>query len=225
MNKALKTILFRLIICLGCLLLFLTNSVGDHQPVTPIKVVILGPSMHCATTSTDEIRLGVCIKKAFEKVELNVEFYKAEKFCKNLYPWFERSTAPKSYEALGELLNRPLIKKRIEEVGVQYLITWTGRTNEEPVKGPIFCGGGPGGAGCFGYGQQERRTELSATVWDLQKITTKSSVKEIEVGKNIWIGFALPLPIIAATENPACMDLVSKIVPLLNYAKTIELQE
>jgi hypothetical protein len=225
MNKALRTTLFRLTICTGSLLLFATESGGDQQPVNPIKVVILGPSMHCATASIDEIRLGECIEKALEKAELNVELYKVENFCKNLYPWFERSTAPKSYEALGELLNRPLIKKRIEEVGVQYLITWTGRTYEEPVKGPFFCGGGPGGAGCFGYGQQERRTVLSATVWDLQNITTKSSVKEIEVGKNIWIGFALPLPIIAATENPACIDLVSKIVPLLNYAKTIELQE
>ena len=103
-----------------------------------------------------------CVQKELKEDLEYLKFVSGDKFREALFPYFEPNTAPENIEALSALLSKPLVKKRIESLGVELLIYVKGYT-----KSDIEGGGAPMIA--VGAGG-ERETHIYTTVWDLREI-------------------------------------------------------
>jgi len=147
-----------------------------------------------------------CVQENLKKDLQYLKFFPGDKFREAMFPWFEPNTAPKNIEELSALLTKPLVKKRIERIGVELLIYVSGYTKEtEVVQGADMIAAG------F---SAKRETRILVTVWDLNEIVrvgdTDISFKGTVVG-----GFGLIPPFIyiwpALTETSACKETAERI--------------
>ena len=63
----------------------------------------------------------------------------------------------------------------------------------------------------LGYTSSDRKSEISAVIWDLEKRVSLSEVKSEKSGSFRWIGLILPIPIPDATESEACRETAEQI--------------
>jgi hypothetical protein len=176
-----------------------------------------------ADTSLDDHKWpSSCVRGAIEGADTNIRIIAAKDFREALYPWLEGGV---SAEVITELMEKPLTRNRIEEMGVRYIVAVGGETGSErddAYEGPeqerweqgyvgkhgaMTCGAGYGYGGCLGLLAWKRTSDLSAVVWDL-KSGIRAGTIDVEVsGTNVMPAFFLPIPIIAPTETAACSEI------------------
>lgn len=128
-----------------------------------------------------------------------------------LFPWFETNTAPNSPTELPKLLARPLVKDKISELGVRYVIFIGGGT----LSADGFPGVIPTYYGYFGLAWWERKTSLTAAVWDLKRAGEVGKAESTASGTAVMPAFFFPVPIMPMTETTACKELGRQLVELL----------
>ena len=128
-----------------------------------------------------------------------------------LFPWFEPSTAPQRAEGVTHLLERELVRQRIEASGVRYIVWVDGVTRQTDSGGSITCAVGPGGGGCIGFGWWEKESDYDALVWDLKQAKTAGTVSTNVTGTSALVGALVPLPFIARVQGAACDRLGDQI--------------
>jgi hypothetical protein len=128
-----------------------------------------------------------------------------------LFPWFEPSTAPQRAEGVTHLLERQLVRQRIEESGVRYIVWVDGVTRQTDSGGSITCAVGPAGGGCLGFGWWEKESDYDALVWDLKQARTAGTVSTNVTGTSALVGAIVPLPFIARVQGAACDRLGDQI--------------
>jgi len=147
-----------------------------------------------------------CVQEELKDDLQYLKFLPGDKFREALFPWFEANTAPKNIEELSALLTKPLVKKRIESLGVELLIYVHGYT-----KIYDFTGGGDLIAGGV-WGTRE--TDIRTTLWYLKEIVrlgdTDISFKGT-VGGGITIIPPFVFIIPAFTESSACKETAKRI--------------
>jgi len=180
-----------------------------------ITAVIVGPEYR---ETDNERRLTNCIRQALENTTSPIRVMPLDEFRKGLYPWFQPSTLQTSLEKMSQLMKTPIVKNKIQQLGVRFLITWRGYTINQKLKGPILCGAGYGGGGCLGLAYGDRETSLAANLWDLQEGQAAGSAEAAKQGTTVVPAFILPIPLIARTESPACQDLANLIEQLVQRA-------
>jgi len=136
-----------------------------------------------------------------------------------LYPWFEE---PLDEKAAAALLARSLTRQRMAEIGVRYVAIVNGATTSRLAdgvgsggSGVMLCGAGAGGAGCFGLMMWERRSSVSATLWDMKAGGSVGSLNVAVSGTNVMPALVLPVPLIMPTESAACSTLGERLQRLL----------
>ena len=165
-----------------------------------------------ADTSFDDHKWpSSCVRGAIEGADTNIRIIAAKDFREALYPWLEAGV---SAEVITELMEKPLTRNRIEEMGVRYIVAvWggTGSERDNLGEGPFYVGKDGalmcGYAGCLGLMAWKRTSDLSAVVWDL-KSGIRAGTIDVEVsGTNVMPAFILPIPLIAPTETAACSEI------------------
>ena len=139
-----------------------------------------------------------------------------------LYPWFEPATAPDHIDELSALLGRPAVKRRIEELDVRYVAVVGGNTVSEE-GGAFGCAGAYAGAGCLGFGTEERDSRFSAAVWDLKQGTSAGAITAETSGTNVFIGVIVPIMFFSATESATCEALGQRLAEFMTGKAPVKL--
>jgi len=157
-----------------------------------------------------------CVKEKLKDDLQYLKFFPGDKFREAMFPWFEPNTAPKKIEEISALLTKPLVKKRIESLGVELLIYVHGytKTYYPTAGGDIIA------AGVWGT----RETDIRTTLWDLKEIvrlgdTDISSKGSVGGGITIIPPFVFIIP--AFTERNACKETAKRISNCLTGKNSI----
>jgi len=153
-----------------------------------------------------------CLEKAFEKHHREVELVPAQSVRLAVFPWLELGIAPDSEEELLRVLRRPLLMARLNDINVRY-VTLPTLINEGELAGPFACGGGYGGAGCFGYMSGEFQSALSGQLWNLATGEVLGEPILSNAKATSWIaGFIIPFGHGTDTARTVCTRMADEIV-------------
>jgi hypothetical protein len=167
----------------------------------------------------DDEPLAGCLQRFLSEDLPEVTFFPEESFRDAMFPWFEYSTAPGDAATLSRILEKPLVRSQIDKLGVEILIYVHGKTIQDQMDGPGFCGGGYGGGGCLGYVSADRETYIATSVFDLKQAAAVSST-DIHYKGTVHVPMLIiPIPIPVFTESSACKETARRISDSLK-AKT-----
>ncbi len=140
----------------------------------------------------------------------------ARQFRDSLFPMFEPTTAPRTEEQLAATLSQPLVRAKIAQLNIRYLITVSGGTSSEEDWGVTFVYPLPLGAASVG----KQSSELSASIWDLKQGTSAGAaqVTASGVGRFAMVTIVPVLIMIPRTEKAACRELGNQLIAFLTGA-------
>ena len=193
------------------------SSVGCAASVVERRGDVAGPAeaadkvVFLSLDSPDEGSIPRCVAQAVQRARPDLALMPAKEFRDALFPWLERSTAPRELEGFGLLLAKDAVSQRLAELHLRYVAVVSGHTKMGASKGGIFCGGGYGGGGCFGLWWAERESRIATALWDTKgsgRLTFGSEVK------GTWVvpALILPIPLLGPTEWPACEAVARQIL-------------
>ena len=153
------------------------------------KVVILG-RRDAGHYETDSEFID-CVSKKINTA--NVRVVGEQTFIDSIYPWFEPRTAPKGLPRLKRLMQENVVRERVTQQNIRYLVWLDGSTETMGQGGSISCAVGPAGGGCFGFAQWDKISTYDATVWDLVELTEKGRLRVDSEGTSYLIGAVAPI--------------------------------
>ena len=127
-----------------------------------------------------------------------------QEFIDAIYPWFEPRTAPRGLARLTRLLEEPIIREKVDEERIRYLVWLDGSTETQGQAGSMSCTLGPAGGGCLGFSLWEKASIYEAIIWDLQELTEKARVRVDSEGTSYLIGVIAPIPLLSPVKSDAC---------------------
>jgi len=191
-----------------------TTTIDEFRPTTELmdlgageKVVVLGrrDAGHYETDRDFVDCVGGKIKGP------NVALMSEQEFIDAIYPWFEPRTAPKSLKRLTRLMEEPMVRERINERDIRYLVWLDGNTETQGAVGSMSCSITPAGGGCFGFAQWDKESAYEAVVWDLKDLTEKGRVRVDSEGTSYLIGVVAPIPLLSPVKSDACSGLGNQL--------------
>ena len=183
----------------------ISTEIETHEPVA----IVVSPE----TTDLTSDAVG-CISKALKERFPNLRIVLPDEFHKTAFPNVALELAPRALIYLPLLLNDPAFRARIAPLGLRYLISVQGKTDQH-AKQIVGGVGGPGGAVTALGAEWDRKSNLTASILDLQQ-GQSGEVKALAEGKPwfVCVGLGplcLPLGAPALTEAKAC-DEIGKAV-------------
>lgn len=187
-----------------------TTTVDEFRPnterleiVSGDKVVILG-RRDAGHYETDRDFVG-CIGKRLQGS--NIQVLPEQEFIDAIYPWFEPRTAPKGLPRLKRLMEEPVIRDRVAEENVRYLVWLDGSTETLGHAGSMSCTISPAGGGCFGFSQWDKNVFIEAVIWDLSDLAEKGRIRVDSEGTSYLIGIVAPIPLLSPVKSGACSGM------------------
>ncbi|MBT7753413.1 MAG: hypothetical protein HN733_03020 [Gammaproteobacteria bacterium] len=174
------------------------------------SIVILSDSYH--TGNKTEIDFMNCLNKNLKRKQNKFNLIPTNQFKDDFYPWFEPSTAPQNAEQLPKFLKKQIIKNKLENLKIKYIVNVTGETTTNSSSGALSCAAGPGGGGCFGFAWWDDTSSYSASVWDLNEAIVVGNVSATVTGTSVIPAIVIPIPILARTQSNACQGLSDQIL-------------
>ena len=149
-NKILTTGFITLLIISGCSTTRIDQEVNAAYSIKEGEsIVLLSDSYHTGNKTENDFM--DCLNKSLLKKQNQFNIISTNDFQNMFYPWFEPSTAPQKIDDLSKLLNKKVIKNKLDQLQIKYLIKITGETKTNSSSGALSCAAGPGGGGCFGF--------------------------------------------------------------------------
>ena len=134
------------------------------------SIVVLSDSYHTGNKTENDFM--DCFNRSLSKKQDQFNIISTTEFQNIFYPWFEPSTAPQNIEDLPKVLGKQIIKDKLDELEIKYLVKVTGETKTNASSGALSCAAGPGGGGCFGFAWWDDTSSYEASVWDLSQETS-----------------------------------------------------
>lgn len=166
-----------------------------------------------------EKSLPACIRDKMQELLPGGRYVPSKVFRDALFPYFELQTAPQTDEELSSLLTRPLVRRKIDNLGIRFLISAAGVTTKGEDQGMAIAGAGPTGGGCLGAKWTDKESNIAVTVWDLKAAQKTGTLTAKSEGTSAIICIGLPIPFISATETAACGAVAERLVKLLSEKK------
>ena len=174
------------------------------------SIVVLSDSYHTGNKTENDFM--DCLNRSLSKNQNQFNVISTNEFQNIFYPWFEPSTAPQNIEDLPKLLGKQIIKDKLDELEIKYLVKVTGETKTNASSGALSCAAGPGGGGCFGFAWWDDTSSYEASVWDLSQETSVGNLSANVSGTSVIPAIVIPIPILARTQSNACEGLTQQIV-------------
>jgi len=174
------------------------------------SIVVLSDSYHTGNKTENDFM--DCLNRSLSKKQDQFNVISTTEFQNIFYPWFEPSTAPQNIEELPKLLSKQIIKDKLDELEIKYLVKVTGETKTNASSGALSCAAGPGGGGCFGFAWWDDTSSYEASVWDLSQETSVGNLSANVSGTSVIPAIVIPIPILARTQSNACEGLTQQIV-------------
>jgi len=165
------------------------------------------------STHRGSANLADCVHRGMHRANSNLRFIDPEEFRDDLFPWFEPGTAPKKTNDLALLLHRPLIREKIAQLGLRYVILIDGATAENDWEHHIEGGAGYGSFAWFGYGNKGQQTHIDAFICDLEEPASSTNLSLEKSGASYYLCCMIPFFYIPSTaESHACKEMGQEIV-------------
>ena len=174
------------------------------------SIVVLSDSYHTGNKTENDFM--DCLNRSLSKKQDQFNIISTTEFQNIFYPWFEPSTAPQNIEDLPKVLGKQIIKDKLDELEIKYLVKVTGETKTNASSGALSCAAGPGGGGCFGFAWWDDTSSYEASVWDLSQEASVGSLSANVSGTSVIPAIVIPIPILARTQSNACEGLTQQIV-------------
>lgn len=174
------------------------------------SIVVLG--RHQTAEIQTESSLVNCIGGRLSRGTAETRIIPEREFVDLMYPWFEARTAPLSPRKLKEVLDTPLVAKKIDELDIRYFVWVEGSTERTDSSGSMTCSVGPGGGGCFGFGTWEDTSDYETTIWDLDTFTEVGRISTEAVGTSYMPAFVVPIPLLAQVQGDSCRGMGNQLV-------------
>lgn len=202
---------------MSCLLIISCSTTRIDQEVNAAysirdgeSIVVLSDSYHTGNKTENDFM--DCLNRSLSKNQDQFNIISTTEFQNIFYPWFEPSTAPQNIEELPKLLGKQIIKDKLDELEIKYLVKVTGETKTNSSSGALSCAAGPGGGGCFGFAWWDDTSSYEASVWDLSQETSVGNLSANVSGTSVIPAIVIPIPILARTQSNACEGLTQQIV-------------
>lgn len=197
--------------CVGCVQTTVQEvRQADTRIGTDESVVIL--SRKHKTQGETEDDFVTCVSDSVNSGDGALPIMSEREFVDATFPWFEPRTAPLNMEDLARVINRPLIARRINEIGVRYLVWIEGTTERTDESGSLNCTFFSGGIpACFGFLSWESGSNYEASVWDVERGMTVGTLSSEAAGTSFVPAVVLPIPVIAPVRAKACTNLSTQI--------------
>ena len=210
-RSKINILLVLIITAVGCSTTRIDEEVNTAFTISGDEsIVLLSNSYH--TGNQTELDFMDCLNNSILKKQDTFEIIPTRQFQNLFYQWFEPSTAPQSIEDLPKILGNELIKEKLSDMKIKYLIKITGETKTNASSGALSCAAGPGGGGCFGFAWWDDTSAYNASVWDLSQETSVGNVSANVTGTSMIPAIIIPIPILARTQSNACDGLSDQIV-------------
>ncbi len=191
-----------------------TTTIDDYRPTTELieiqsheKVAVLG-RRDAGHYETDTGFIE-CLGNQLDGSHFDVVPEQA--FIDALYPWFEPRTAPKGIKRLRNLMSDPVVKAKVAQENIRYLVWLDGEVESAGHAGTMSCGIGPTGGGCFGYASWDKNVFFEAVVWDLADLTEEARIRVDSEGTSYVIGIVAPIPLLSPVKSQACEGMGAKL--------------
>ncbi len=207
------------------------TEVRHEETVEVVLRHVQDGGMAVVGVSEADGELADCVALALAKQRPSASIKMEDEFRSSLFPWFEPATRPDNPADLSVVIAKALVKSRLEEIGVRYLVAVEkgARIREEDLlaggsylgpDGTMLCGAGgyPPAAGCLGLLLREKTSGITAVVWDLREGTRTGELGVTVEGVSVVPAFILPIPLIAPTKSQACRELGDRLTKLIPTA-------
>ena len=174
------------------------------------SIVVLG-RRHRPTPGETELDFVSCISETMGKGDEGVTVIGEQAFMDAMFPWFEPRTAPMNTSDLPEIIAHPALARRLEEIGLRYLVWIDGNTQRTESSGTMTCSITTAGAGCFGFLSWENDSSYEASIWDVKTGTAVGKVSSDATGTSYMPALVVPVPIIARVKASACNTLAGQL--------------
>ncbi len=134
-----------------------------------------------------------------------------QQFVDSMYPYFEKSTAPLTIQNLSQMMTKPVIMKKLEEMNVSHLIWINGKTRRTGASGSITCAT----TGCLGYATWSDEADYKAHIWDIDSMSESDSIETNRAGTSHLPAIVVPIPILARVKTGACREMAKHITSSL----------
>ena len=209
-NKILTTGFISLILVSGCSTTRIDEEVSAAYSIKEGEsIVLLSDSYHTGNKTENDFM--DCLNKSLLRKQNTFNIISTNDFQNMFYPWFEPSTAPQKIDDLPKLLNKEVIKNKLDQLQIKYLIKITGETKTNASSGALSCAAGPGGGGCFGFAWWDDTSSYEASIWDLSQEVSVGNVSASVSGTSVIPAIIIPIPILARTQSNACVGLSEQI--------------
>jgi hypothetical protein len=171
------------------------------------EAVAIGVSPETTDLTSDAVG---CISKALKERFPNLRIVLPDEFHRTAFPDVALELAPCALIYLPLLLNDPAFRARIAPLGLRYLISVQGKTDQQ--ANPFAGGAGGGGGAVTVFGAVfDRKSNLTASILDLQQ-GQSGEVRASAEGKPWFacIGLLImcaPIGAPAFTEAKACDEI------------------
>ena len=185
-------------------------ATGHVSQVGQIPAQISPGQAIAILTSTDarlEGDAARCIGEAVSASHPEMEIVTSDQFRQTIFSYRPPKEAAGRDKYFASLVSHPVLKERMISRGIRYLIAVSDAVTEQSMDNHMFCGGGMGGAGCLGALVWDRKSRMTASVFDI----THGQVREISASASgrPWLAVVaiFPLGLPSFTETRACREL------------------
>lgn len=173
-------------------------------------VVVLGKSQQTAGHETEIEYIG-CVGKSLLRTEAPFQVIPQSDFKDMTFPWFEPRFAPRELGEFSVQVEEPLLRQRIETLGVRYIVWIEGTTENTGQSGAMTCAASPAGGGCFGFVTWEKSSRYEASIWDVRNNATVGKISSQASGTSFMPAVIVPVPMIARVQANACSNMADQI--------------
>ena len=177
-------------------------------------IVVLGRKDRPSSDET-EMNFVRCVGDRMGRGGARMNVISEGAFRDAVFPWFEPRTAPANTSDLPEIMSTPVVARRLEELGLRYLVWIDGSTVRTDSAGSMTCSVTATGGGCFGFLTWENDSSYEATVWDVRSGQAVGRVSSDAIGTSYIPAVVVPVPLIARVQNSACASLSNQLKTFL----------
>jgi hypothetical protein len=113
-NKILTTGFISLIIISGCSTTRIDEEVSAAYSIKDSESIVLLPDSYHTGNKTENDFMD-CLNKSLLRKQNTFNIISTNDFQNMFYPWFEPSTAPQKIDDLPKLLNKEVIKNKLDQ--------------------------------------------------------------------------------------------------------------
>lgn len=163
-----------------------------------------------------ENQLIECVGETIQQNRPQQNIVSFDEFRRTAFPNLSPESAPQNPKYLSMLLQRTNFRERIRPLGIRHIAFIGGVTEVTFDSDSMICGGGYGGAGCFGVLTWDKTARLVASVLDLKNSLREDDLNASASGTS-WLAIVGIFPVGAPSDalGMACRDLGTRLTRYL----------